>query len=349
LNATMTYLTPILGAVFIWWFSTGVIFLLDRLPRATHMRSLILASAGALVAFAAIGKTAGMDTQTGAYIAFGAAIMVWGWHELAFLLGFLTGPRRAACPPDATRTERFWLAVQALAYHELAILATLGLVATMTWEAPNQVALWTFAVLFGMRLSAKLNIFLGVPHLNVDMLPVHLDFLKSYFSRRPMNGLFPVSVTVSTLLGAYVFHAAFMPGASAYEVAAYGLTGSLILLGTLEHWLLILRMQTRTEKDATAKTPAHQDRQPGAGHGLVLQRLSGHGPGMRDRSACTRAATAAAPAPAARATSPAPTISTCCWNGTGRPARQGSLAAVHVGLCVQLGVARHLGRQSPIA
>ena len=35
----------------------------------------------------------------------------------------------------------------------------------LTWGGANQVGTWTFLVLWVMRLSAKLNVFLGVPNL----------------------------------------------------------------------------------------------------------------------------------------------------------------------------------------
>ena len=37
--------------------------------------------------------------------------------------------------------------------------------------------------------------FLGVPNLTEEFLPEHLHYLKSFLSRKPMNLLFPVSVT----------------------------------------------------------------------------------------------------------------------------------------------------------
>ena len=49
-----------------------------------------------------------------------------------------------------------------------------------------------------MRLSANL----GVPNLAEELLPEHLHDLKSFLTRKPMNLLFPVSVTVSTLIAA---------------------------------------------------------------------------------------------------------------------------------------------------
>ncbi|MDJ0683232.1 MAG: putative photosynthetic complex assembly protein PuhE [Alphaproteobacteria bacterium] len=234
------YLIPVATALFVWWFSTGFVLWLNQLPASTHRRSLIGASILSGVALYVLAATADLQTQFSAIAAFAAAIVIWGWCELSFLLGMVTGPRREGCPEGADRWTRFGFAAKALAYHEAALLIGLGLVALVTWNGENQVGLWTYLVLFFMRLSAKLNIFLGVPNMNEEFLPKRLAYLKSYFATRPMNGLFPISVTAAALAGAYVFHAAFAVDVTEYGIAAFMLTGSLILLGTVEHWLLVL-------------------------------------------------------------------------------------------------------------
>ena len=236
------YVLPVVIALFVWWFSTGVVLMLDRMPRRTHYISQMVATVLALGSFYVLIKSTSEPTTMAAYQAFVAAILIWGWHELAFLLGILTGPRPMPCPEGANTSKRFLYAVKALAYHELAILATLVLIWIISKDEANQVGFWTFLVLFGMRLSAKLNIFLGVPYINEEFLPTHLEFLKSYFARRAMNWLFPISVTVSTLLGAYIFHAAFLTAEKEFEIVSYMLNGTFVLLGMLEHWLLILRI-----------------------------------------------------------------------------------------------------------
>lgn len=236
----MSYILPVSAALFVWWFSTGIVMLLDGLGRRTYVWSMLGATCLAALAVFGLYVSAWETTVVSAYIAFVAAIVVWGWHELAFLLGIITGSRRSACPADVSTGRRFVLAFQALVYHEVAVAATLGFIVLLLWNAPNKVGLWTFLVLFGMRLSAKLNIFLGVPNMTEEFLPRHMDFLKSYFARRPMNWLFPISVLASTLMGSYVFHAAFLSTASAFEVAGFMLIGALILLGMIEHWLLVL-------------------------------------------------------------------------------------------------------------
>ena len=85
------------------------------------------------------------------------------------------------------------------------------------------------------------------------------------------------------------------------------------------------------------------------GDGLVLERLSRHGPAPGGASRrCTRRSTAAAPAPAAPATSPAPTTTMSARARARRSAWQRSGAAVHLGLCVELGDLGTLASRLPV-
>jgi 5-aminolevulinate synthase len=97
-------------------------------------------------------------------------------------------------------------------------------VALWVWlaDAANPVALWTYLILWGMRLSAKLNLFLGAPNVAEEFLPDRMYYLTTYFSKRPMNGLFPVSVTAGTLLTAGLALAAAQSGASTGGAGAGG-------------------------------------------------------------------------------------------------------------------------------
>ena len=82
-------------------------------------------------------------------------------------------------------------------------------------------------------------------------------------------------------------------------------------------------------------------------HRLVLQRLPRAWASTRwCWTPCTRRSTRPAPAPAARATSRAPRSTTGAGGRTGRPARQGSGAALHLGLRRQRGDAVDAARRS---
>jgi putative photosynthetic complex assembly protein 2 len=181
----MEFLLPPVVALLVWWLGTGVVMLLDGLPRDTFRWSLATSTVIALGALVCIARSADNTTVAGAYAAFTCAVLAWGWHELAFLTGWLTGPRKDACSAPGHGPTRFNEAVQAILWHELAIIAMTLVIAALTWGGPNQVALWTFGLLWIMRLSAKLNLFLGVRNRGEEFLPPHLVYLGSYFRHRP--------------------------------------------------------------------------------------------------------------------------------------------------------------------
>ncbi len=232
------YGLPIVATLFAWWFSTGAILYLDGLPRRTFRWSFGAASLIALAALWGLTATADQTGPAGAYLAVLCAVLLWGWNEMAFLFGYLTGPRREPCPQDATGFARFAFATRAILHHELALLASLLLVAALSWGGANPFGLMTFALLFAMRLSTKLNIFLGVPNTTVEFLPAHLAYLKSYFRSKPMNLLFPFSATLSTLLTAWLVHKAVL--ADPALATGFVLLATLAALGVIEHWFLVV-------------------------------------------------------------------------------------------------------------
>jgi putative photosynthetic complex assembly protein 2 len=240
------YALPAVYAVVLWWFATGVILYLDRLPARTFPVSMIVATAVLGAALYGIGSSSNDQSVAGAYLAFTCAVLVWGWLEMSFLMGFIMGPRRHACPDGCAGSRHFGHAVQAILYHEIAIIIAAGAVVALSWNAPNQIGCWTFMVLWGMRISAKLNLFLGVPNLGDQFLPQHLKYLKSFFKRRPLNFLFPLSVTVASVLAVLILKEAGAADATAFEVGGYSLLGAIVCLAVLEHWFLVLPLSTET-------------------------------------------------------------------------------------------------------
>jgi putative photosynthetic complex assembly protein 2 len=225
--------------LFVWWFSTGSVLLLVGLG-GRHGGWL---KAGAAVLFAAsligVAASSRVTTAAGAYCVFSCAILLWGAVEISLLAGWVTGPRPKPCPSGCTGADRVWYALQAIAYHELALIVTVGFVFAVTVGAPNQLGWWTFAALLVLRQSAKINLFLGVRMLNDELLPAQVAFLKSYFARKPMNGLFPFSVTLATASAALLALAASDTD-SAFEALGYALLATLVALGALEHWFMVL-------------------------------------------------------------------------------------------------------------
>ncbi|CCD96357.1 conserved membrane hypothetical protein [Bradyrhizobium sp. ORS 375] len=227
--------------VFVWWFSTGAVLALVGLA-ARYPAAFKWGTAAAFVAAlsgVAVSSRAAADAN--AYCAFTCAILLWGTVEMSLLAGWITGPRPEPCPRDCTPASRVGFALQAIAYHELALIATAGLVFAVTSGAPNRLSWWTFAALLVLRQSAKINLFLGVRTLNDELLPKQVRFMRSYFAKKSINLLFPFSIAAATTATVLVAAAA-LGAKSSFDGVALSLLASLIALGLLEHGFMALPM-----------------------------------------------------------------------------------------------------------
>lgn len=264
------YLVPVLFALLVWWLSTGLVLYLDGLPQRTYRWSLIGATALLAPATAGLVLSSGDASVGGAYVAFTSALLIWAWHEITFLMGLVTGPWRAPCPPGCRGWRRLGYAVGAVLWHELAIAVSGVAIVALTWDGANQVGTWTFVILWVMRVSAKLNVYLGVPNLSEQFLPDHLDYLKTFLGRRPMNLLFPASVTLATIALALLVGAAG-EAATPFEATGYALLAAMLGLAILEHWFLVLPLPDAAlwswalrsrRRDAEAVGSLTNDREP---------------------------------------------------------------------------------------
>jgi putative photosynthetic complex assembly protein 2 len=231
---------PLLFALLVWWAATAVVMFLDGLPRSTFGRTLFGATLVQLAALYGLWETRDDTTVLAAYVGFACAVASWGWQEVFFLTGAITGPRQVACPTHCSGWRHFRHGVQAMLHHELSLLAGALLIALVCWGRPNEVGLWTYLVLWALRQSAKLNLFLGVRNLGVEFLPQHLAYLQSFFRRRAMNPLFPCSIVGATALVVALGWQALHPTADDFRAASFGLLASIALLGLLEHVLLMV-------------------------------------------------------------------------------------------------------------
>lgn len=236
----MEFVLPIVFALFLWWFSTGAILYLDGLPRTTFPLSLAAITVMAIAGLVGASYSAGLDTRWGAYLGFLSGLAVWAWNETTFLLGYVTGPRREHCTAPSMGWDRISQATATILHHEVGIMIGAALLFALTSDGVNQTALWTFLVLWAMRLSSKLNLFLGVRNLSTEFLPDHLDYIGSYLARRPMNLLFPFSVTIATVVTAWLAHKVVAAPAGSGEAVSAALLTTLMALAVLEHWFLVL-------------------------------------------------------------------------------------------------------------
>jgi putative photosynthetic complex assembly protein 2 len=244
-------------AMLVWWFTTGIILFLDGLSPSTFRRSMTGATILLGGALYGLRQSAGDTSSAGAYTAFSAAIMLWGWLEMSFLMGFITGPRKRAYRGVRGGWRHFRQATGAIIYNELATLSAAGLVFVATWHAANRFALWTFLVLWIMRVSAKLNLFLGVANTGGQFLPPHLAYLESFFNKRRMNMLFPVSILASTVALVVLVQKLWAVD-SAFQLTGYTLTCTLLALAILEHWFMVLPIPTEKLFDWGTRYAAHR-------------------------------------------------------------------------------------------
>ncbi len=233
-------LLPVGTALFVWWASTGVVMLLDGLPRRTFRCSMLVTTLLAASALLVLARTSQNDSVAAAYMAFACGVMVWAWQEMSFLTGMVTGPRRRACAPGCGGWRHALHAIEAILYHELAIIAGAVLIAAVTWGGSNLTGLWTYLVLWAMRQSAKLNLHLGVRNTGEEFVPEHLSYITSFFRRRPMNLLFPVSVTAATAVAVWLVQLALAPDLAPGQAVGLMLVASMLALGVIEHWFLVL-------------------------------------------------------------------------------------------------------------
>jgi putative photosynthetic complex assembly protein 2 len=231
---------PVLYALLIWWLGTGIVLYAARLPERTYPISLAVGAALAISAVAAIVLTAQTTSNAGAYVAFTSAIVVWGFVELTFLTAVILGPNRTEASPTATGWARMSHAIAAIIHHELALVAGGAIILAASYAAQNQVAIWTYAILWLLRLSAKLNLFLGVPNLHDELLPSRLSHLRGHFRRGPANPLLPVSVLLTLFASGSLAYLAISGANNGLFATAFMLMASLLALAALEHVFMLI-------------------------------------------------------------------------------------------------------------
>ena len=239
----MTTWIALAVACFVWWFSTGAILFVvktaDNGSDQAHWNATLAGVPVLIVSLVGLYLTANDASIQGVYLAFLSAIGVWGWFELAFLCGVITGPIPKPCPPGVGGFERFLRGWGAVAYSELALAGIAILLLFWTQDAANQFGLWTYLILLFARVSAKLNLYMGVPNINTDFLPNPVKHLASHFRSAKMNWLFPISVTgLAFAIGCWIERLVATSGEGAS--IGFALLAALTALALIEHWLMVL-------------------------------------------------------------------------------------------------------------
>jgi len=214
--------------IVLWSVSTAVIFYLDSLPLSTFKYSMAAATLLLLACAVSIILLRKTHTDLAVAASFAAGLISWGWTEMALYMGYIIGPRKVRCADGCTGVHHFGHAVSANLWHELVVIAF----AIAIYLSGSQTALWAYGMLWLMHLSARLNVFLGVRNVSVEFVPDHMEVLKGFLRRKPMNALFPFSCLGLIALTAYLIS---LP--QTFEVS---MAATLSAIGLLEHVFLML-------------------------------------------------------------------------------------------------------------
>ncbi|MEM6847901.1 MAG: DUF3623 family protein [Pseudomonadota bacterium] len=229
----------LLFALTLWWGATQALLWGARLAPAWVLNLVALGCA--LIALGGAHHTASMTGTVAAYAGISAGLCLWAAVEMVFLTGAVLGFHRPARLD--TLAERATSAFCAIAFHEAVLLVALASLALLQWGSLNPAALSVFALLYIMRASAKLNLFLGVRNLCIEFLPPRVRHLAHHFRRapteRPINPLFPFSVIGGSLATAFLLRQGLDPEAGVTLATTSLVCAVLAALGTLEHWLMV--------------------------------------------------------------------------------------------------------------
>ncbi|MFK7964570.1 MAG: putative photosynthetic complex assembly protein PuhE [Burkholderiaceae bacterium] len=235
----------IVFALLVWWLGTSLVLIVGRLASGDGRlgKAICVALYGlSLYGVATTQQLAGVHP---AFASFTLAVILWGTLEFSYLRGWLTGPVPLACPPGLSLGKRFVAGIRTSLHHELAVLATVALLLAFSVTAVTQIGLATFVLLWLMRWSAKLNLFLGVRNFNTEMLPANMRYLSTYVRKASMNWLFPVSVVAG---GAALYYwVKPLLGWQLTDLAQVEslLLATLMVLALFEHVLLMVPLSDR--------------------------------------------------------------------------------------------------------
>lgn len=234
--------TVVLIAIGVWWLSTGLVLAMVHRSerggwRTVHIMPLM--TLFGVIGFGLMLFGAGQTTPLGSYAGFLGALLIWAWHEAAFLTGAIIGRRTGECPPGLTGFARFRAAWEAICDHEIAILVTGVALWLALAGSDNLFGLAAFGLLWGMRISAKLLIFFGAPHAVSELMPRRIAHLKSYFRTDRVTPLFFVLMAAATAVFAVLVIGAGR-ATQDHSMVGHILLASFMALAILEHLILVI-------------------------------------------------------------------------------------------------------------
>ncbi|MDX2129050.1 MAG: putative photosynthetic complex assembly protein PuhE [Chloroherpetonaceae bacterium] len=230
--------TAFFFSLIFWWFSTAVIMYLSFIPN-TRTLSFLFSLGLALVSLYLLYHFRNDRSERAIYISFTAGVLIWAFVEVSFYSGYIVGPRVRPIFSIKPSMDSFFRAVHQSAYHEGLVLFLACLIFGISAKAKNKFGLYVYLMFWFMHQSAKLNIFLGVMNTGKELVPETVESMTHYMTIAHMNWLFPFSITLTTLIAAYVWNKVKQSDEAWIQVG-FSLIGTMSILALLEHWLLVV-------------------------------------------------------------------------------------------------------------
>lgn len=90
-------LLALLIAVSSWWLLTGLALLLVHQPHERARMGFIILSILAFLAWCLVPLTVDSSEPLAAAVGFMLGLLIWGWLEVSYLLGYVNGPNHEVC------------------------------------------------------------------------------------------------------------------------------------------------------------------------------------------------------------------------------------------------------------
>ena len=232
-------LTAFLLSLVAWWLATGVVLTLVHLTGAYKFNAFGAISAITVGAVVLLIQNVHASTIWDVTLGFFLGLLIWAWLETSYLMGFVTGPNKKPFLAHESEMQRFLGGIGTSLYHEISIIAAVVALGYVSNDVRNPIAYHTVLVLWLMRWSTKLNLFLGSSHFNVDWLPSHLAHTASYVRIGKTSPLAVLSIACCAAATFFLLAAAH-ESVELYRKYSLLLITGLAALGTIEHLFLTL-------------------------------------------------------------------------------------------------------------
>ena len=242
----MSSMFSIFFVLFLWWFLTGAILYtakrLDLGDSKTRFTVVIVTLPLFFCAWYFYFHCLDGMSYSDIFCSFIASLFIWGWVEFTFLTGVVAGiplleKREIARDPER---ERFINGFRSIALNECFLISCLFLMAVLSVDKENNFGLTTFLILYVARVSAKLNLFFGVPYINLHFLTAPLKHIATFCRVAPVGFFFFTSTIMLSLMFLFLVVFAFAAESMSELQFGYLLLSTLSGLAVLEHLFMAL-------------------------------------------------------------------------------------------------------------